>query len=363
MSNLHVMSLRRAAILVLLALACSCATTKRDASEPVGVSTVRSAGITADPLASWSAGPAKQAILDLVARASAAGSASFVPEEERVATFDTDGTLWPEKPLPEAAFTIARLESEVANNRALENQEPFKSILKSDTEGLSSLDRHVVLSAIARTHSGMTDEAFETKVHTFLVDARHPVLGVPYAALVYRPMRELLAHLRDHNFTIYVCTAGDQGFVRAYAPAMYGIPRERIIGSTFAKELVRENGRTVLRRKPDLASYNDKEEKVVNIERHIGRRPLLAAGNVGSGGDIAMLTYARERVGASLALVVNHDDPVRELAYREPDGATLAAARKHGFIVVSMRADWTQVFDAPPVQRAAEPVGRGGSAR
>lgn len=336
---------RRAALLVLLVVACSCAGLKREPGEPVGISTVRSAGVARDPLASWNAGSTKQAIIDLVAKSSAAGSASFVPEEERIATFDNDGTLWPEKPLPEAAFTVARLRSEVAENRELRSEEPFKSILTGNVERLASLAMPVILSSIARTHSGMTDEAFELKVHTFLVDARHPVFGVPYTALAYRPMRELLAYLRDHRFTIYLCTGGDQGFVRAFAPATYGIPRERVIGSTFAKELVIENGRTVLRRKPEIASFNDNEEKVVNIERHIGRRPLLAAGNVRSGGDIAMLTYARGRVGASLALVIKHDDPVRELSYSEADGATLTAARERGFVVVSMRDDWAQIFD------------------
>lgn len=350
----------RAFAVVLLVLACGCARHARSLSaEPVGVSTVTAAAVVREPLPSWRAGETKQAIIDFVTRVSTPGSPSMVPEQERIATFDNDGTLWPEKPLAEAAFTIARLKSEVVDNPLLAQEEPYASILAGDVDRLSSMGRDVILGAIARTHSGMTDEAFELGVHSFLLDARHPVFGVPYPALAYRPMRELVEYLRDHAFDIYLCTSGDQGFARAYVPAAFGIPRDHVIGTTFAEELVIENGRAMLRRKPQIASFNDREEKAANIQRFIGRRPLLAAGNVGtgdvrggrirSGGDIAMLSYAKGREGPSLALVVHHDDAERELAYDEPDGATLEAASQRGFVVVSMRKDWSQIFDeAPP---------------
>ncbi len=359
------MSLGKAIVLGILVLASGC--TKHAqwpaSGEPVGVSTVESAAVVRDPLPSWNRGPTRQAIIDFVTRVSTPGSPSIVPEQERIATFDNDGTLWPEQPLPEAAFTIAQLKLEVVGNPLLAAEEPYRSILDGDVNRLSSLGREAILSAIARTHSGMTDEAFEMTVHTFLLDARHPVFGVPYPSLAYRPMRELLAYLREHKFTIYLCTGDEQAFARAFAPATYGIPRDHIIGTTFAKEWVVEKGRGELRRKPEIVSLNDKEEKAVNIERYIGRRPILAAGNVRpgkirEGGDVAMLTYARGREGPSLALVVHHDDPERELAYDEPDGTTLQAASERGFVVISMRYDWAQVFDPPPGGRPTLPGAR-----
>lgn len=352
------MSIARAFVLGLLVLACSC--TKHagwPASEPVGVSTVQSASVVLDPLPSWNAGPTRQAIIDFVARVTTPGSPSLVPENERIATFDNNGTLWPEQPLPEAAFTIARLKGEVVGNPMLAQEEPYRSILDNDVNRLSSLGPEVILSAIARTHSGMTDDALELSVHSFLLDARHPVFNRPYPALAYRPMLELLDYLRDRKFSIYLCTGEDQAFARSFAPATYGIPREHVIGSTFAKELVVEKGHAELRRKPQIASLNDREEKAANIERYIGRPPVVAVGNVRpgrirQGGDIAMLTYARGREAPSLALVVHHDDAKRELAYDEPDGVTLAAAREQGFVVVSMRNDWKQVFDPAPGTKA-----------
>jgi hypothetical protein len=343
-----------AAIPSIVALACGCLRTrpKPMLGEPVGVSTVRSVGITRIPLQSWNAGPTKQAIIDFVVEASADGSPRLIPEAERIAIFDDDGTLWPEIPLAEAAFAVARLRTEAAENEELREEEPFRSILAGDSTKLASLRMPTVLSTLARTHSGISDEAFELQAHSFLVDARHPIFNVPYTALVYRPMRELLDYLREHSFTIYVSSSGDQAFLRAFAPAAYGVPRDHVIGSTFAKKVAVEGSRTVLRRLPALTSYNDGDEKVVNIDRCIGWRPALAAGRV-PGGDIPMLTYARGRRGPSLALIVHHDDPTRELAYDEPGGATLAAARERGFLVVSMRNDWAQVFDVPRLAKSS----------
>lgn len=349
----------RSFALVLLVLGAGCAKHAREPAVPVGVSTVTAAAVVREPLSSWRAGDTKQAIIDFVTRVSTPGSPSMVAEQERIAVFGNDGTLWPEKPLAEAAFTISRLKAEVVDDPLLAQDEPYASILAGDVDRLSSLGRDVILNAIARTHSGMTDEAFELGVHTFLLDARHPVFGVPYPALAYRPMRELIEYLRDHRFDVYLCTSGDQGFARAYVTGTYGIPRDHVIGSTFAEELVVQDGQSELRRLPRIASLNDGDEKAANIQRTIGRRPLFAAGDVGtgekragrvrSGGDIAMLTYARGEKAPSLAIVVHHDDAERELAYDEPDGATLEAARQRGFVVVSMRKDWAQIFDeAPP---------------
>jgi phosphoserine phosphatase len=315
--------------------------------EGVGVTTVRSASLAQDPLPSWKPGPTKQAIVDLVTRTTAAGSPSAVPELDRIAAFDNDGTLWPEHPLAEAAFTAERLRSKLVDHPELKGQEPFKALFASDIDKAPPQGSESLLSAIAETHAGMTEEAFEAEAKSFLLPARHPRFVAPFLSLAYRPMRELLTYLRQHGFSIYVCTGGDQSFVRAFAPETYGVSRDHVIGSMVAEELVFEKGRAVLRRKPRFISINDKEEKAANIWRFIGRRPLIAVGNVRSGGDVAMLRYARGRGPNSLALVINHDDPVRELAYTEPDGATLAAAQEHGFVVVSMRNDWSQVFDTP----------------
>ena len=331
------------AVSALLALSC-CGHDRWRSSEPVGTSEILSTVTPRDPLPSWGPGLARQAIIDTVIRATSPGSASLVPEDERIAVFDDDGTLRPERPLAEAAFTISRLKAEVVGNPELAREEPYRSILDNDAQKLSTFGREAILRAVGRTHSGITDEALELSVHSFLLDARHPMLDAPYPTLTYQPMLELLDYLRAHKFTIYLSTASDQAFARAIAPASYGIARDHVIGSAFEKQLVVSKDRADLVRKPELSSLNDGEAKAVNLQRRIGERPVVAVGRVGTGGDVAMLSYTRKRAGASLALVLLHDVAERELAYDEPDGATLAAAREHGFVVVSMKHEWSQVF-------------------
>jgi hypothetical protein len=341
--------LRSRAVLAMVVAACSCAAPRSDTI--VGVSTVTSAMIGREPLASWVDGPSKRAVMDFVMRVSAAGGAYAVPEQDRIATFDNNGTLWPEKPLPEAAFVAGRLRAKAMEESKLRDQPSYTAVMTDGAEGLGSKGMEAVQSALAQTHAGKTDEAFEADARGFLFNARHPRFNAPYPSLAYKPMRELLVYLREHGFSIYLCTDEDEGFARAFAPDTYQIPREHIIGSSTKKELAFEKDGAVLRRTEKIASFNDKEEKAANISRYIGRRPLLAVGNVGTGGDIAMLTYTHGNTIPSLQLVIQHDDPARELAYTEPDDETLAAARERGFVVVSMKNDWSQVFDTPPPKK------------
>jgi hypothetical protein len=347
----------RQLLAVVAVVACGCTRPSTTASTlpPVGISTIQRAVVNKEPLSAWVDGNAKQAIVDFVTRVSAPGSPSMLPEGERIAVFDNDGTLWPEQPLPEAAFTVARLRAEIVDKPELAEREPYASVLNGGIEGLVSLGRESVLNAVANTHSGMTDEQFAAEARIFFANTTHPRFGVPYTALVYRPMRELLAYLRDHGFTIYLCTAGDEGFVRAFSGVAYEIPRERVIGSSFRKELVLGKERAVLMRTPELASLNDREEKVLSIARQIGRRPVIAVGRVRNGGDVAMLTYTSMQGAPSLELVINHDDAEREFAYAEPNGETLAAARGRGFAVVSMKNDWVEVFDKPKARDVQPP--------
>jgi hypothetical protein len=184
-------------------------------------------------------------------------------------------------------------------------------------------------------------------VRRFFATARHPKLGLPFTALAYRPMVELMAFLGQHGFKVFVSSGGGVDFMRVVSQQMYGVPPEQVIGTALEKEPRQQGQQTVLWRKPIIETINDQEGKPVNIDRHIGRRPLLAAGNVRSGGDIAMLSYSQLPGRPSLQLLINHDDAAREFAYGESDGASLAAAARHGWQVVSMKHDWRVVFAAP----------------
>ncbi|HVH45572.1 MAG TPA: HAD family hydrolase [Labilithrix sp.] len=296
-----------------------------------------------DALPSWNDGAVKRSVVDFVDRVTNDGP-DFVPFEDRIAVFDNDGTLWQEKPLAEGAFTLARLERLTEADPSLRAEEPFKSALDADVVRLHEQGAAAVLELAKKTHTGMTDKAYAADVRQFLATARHPRFGVPYTDLAYTPMLELLDLLRHRGFTTYVCSGGDTDFIRVFSTNVYGLPPERVIGSRFDKELVSIEGKTALLRTPKIESINDKDEKPVGVDRRLGKRPIFAAGNVGTGGDIAMLRYTRDRNGPSFALVIQHDDAEREAAYGEKDGATLDAARRHGFSVVSMKRDWKVVF-------------------
>jgi hypothetical protein len=313
---------------------------------------VRFAG--ADPLPSWNDGPVKSTVLDFVTRVTTEGTADFVPVEERIATFDNDGTLWVEKPLPtEVYFVLARVRELVARDPGLGERQPFKAAVEGDTTYFHETGAAAVLELLLATHTGMTQEQFRVEVQRFFETARHPTLHRPFTELAYQPMLEVLAHLRTSGFQIWLCSGGTVDFMRGFAGRTYGVPPERIIGSEFKRESRRHDGRLSIWRSPAIEAVNDKDGKPVGIDRHIGRRPVVVGGNVLSGGDIAMMEYSKGRSGPSLELLVNHDDAEREFAYAERDNASLEAARRLGFTVVSMARDWRTIF-GPPRTRAID---------
>jgi hypothetical protein len=298
----------------------------------------------ADPLPSWNDTAAKRAILEFVAQATAEGGPRYVPPGDRIATFDNDGTLWCEQPTIEVVYTRERAAALLAARPELTKQRPYDVLLRKDPAVLSTLGAEDVVRILADTHTGMTEDEFLAEVTRFFATARHPRFGVAYTRVVYQPQLELLAYLRAHAFKIFICSGGEISFMRAVSQDLYGVPPEHVIGTYFLDTTEERNGRLVLRRTSTLVAINDKGAKPVGIKRHIGKRPILACGNVRSGGDVAMLRYAKGHTLPSLALLVDHDDGVREAAYAETDGASLAAARGHGFTVVSMRDDWRRVF-------------------
>jgi hypothetical protein len=175
--------------------------------------------------------------------------------------------------------------------------------------------------------------------------ARHPKLDRPFTEITYQPMLELLAYLRRNGFQTWLCSGGTIDFMRAFAPQIYGVPVEQIIGSELKRESRMEGGRLVVWRLPEIDAINDKEGKPVGIDRQIGKRPVFVAGNVLSGGDIAMMEYSKGRAGPSFQLLINYDDDAREFAYAEKNNASLDAAKKYGFTVANIKSDWKQSSD------------------
>ncbi|NVJ16051.1 HAD family phosphatase [Myxococcus sp. AM010] len=301
--------------------------------------------LAADALPSWNEGPVKQAILDFVTRSTTEGDAGFIPPEARIATFDNDGTLWPEQPLVQGAFMLKPLRARVKQAPSLAKRQPFKAVLEGDLSGLSSMDKSKLMKLLGETHAGMTEEVFIREVRTFFQHARHPRWSVPYNQLAYAPMLELLRFLRTNGFQTWISSGGGIDFIRVISEDTYGIPPQQVIGSHLKKTFDGGHAPSVLRREARVAHVNDKAGKPVGIDEHIGRRPVFAAGNVRSGGDIQMLQYTRRRPRPGFALLIHHDDAAREFAYEEKDGASLKAAREGGWAVVSMQRDWRRIFN------------------
>lgn len=306
-----------------------------------------------DPLPSWNEGSVKKAIIDFVTRVTKPGGPDFVPAGDRIATFDNDGTLWVEKPLPnEVFFVLSRLKEMAAKDPSLKERQSFKAALEGDAAYFHEAGAKAVLELLLATHTGMTQEQFAGEARRFIETERHPRLDRPYTAVVYQPMIELLAYLRANQFQTWLCSGGTIDFMRVFALKTYGIPPEQVIGSEFKRESRREGDRLVIWRLPEIDAINDKDGKPVGIDRQVGERPIFVAGNVFSGGDIAMMEYSKGRSGPSFQLLINHDDAEREFAYAEKDNFSLDAAKKFGFTVVNIKSDWKTIF-APPAASAA----------
>ncbi len=300
-------------------------------------------------LSSWHDGPAKLAILDFVARVTLKGGAHFVPPADRVAVFDNDGTLWCEQPQQvQFFFGRDRLAALAAHDPSLRERQPFKAYLENDIQAMHTLGKKGLFEAAAAVHSGLTEEAFDKLARTWLANSHHPSLGVPFPALHYRPQIELLAYLRHHGFKTFIVSGGGLDLMRAFSEEIYGVAREQVIGSSVKTRFDIQGGRGELVKLAELGSFDDREEKVVNIGLHIGRRPILAFGN--SDGDLAMLRYTASGKGPSLAMLLHHDDAAREFAYdREfrlsPLAEALDRCAEYGITLVSMKDDWRNVFE------------------
>jgi phosphoglycolate phosphatase-like HAD superfamily hydrolase len=303
-----------------------------------------------DPLPSWNDGPAKQSIITFVEKVTKPGSPDFVPVPERIATFDNDGTLWCEKPLPvQLYFVLDRVKALAPQHPEWKQKEPFASLLKGDLKGAMAGGERALLEIVMATHTGMTTVEFEKIVKDWIATAKHPKTGKLYTQMVYQPMLEVLAYLRANGFKTFVVSGGGIEFMRPWMEQAYGIPPEQVVGSSVKTKFELRDGQPVIVRLPELNFIDDKGGKPVGINQHIGRRPIAAFGN--SDGDLQMLQYTCAGSGARFCLYVHHDDADREYAYDRKD--TLARLDKgldeaavKGWTVVSMKSDWKTIFPA-----------------
>lgn len=303
-----------------------------------------------DPLPSWNDGKTKQSIVDFVTKVTKEGGSDFVPIPERIATFDNDGTLWVEQPLPfQLAFVIDDLKRRAEKEPKLADDPMVKAALAGDLAKLLEGEHHDgLMRVIALTHTGLTTDEFRANVEAWLVSTKHPKYGKRYDQLTYQPMHELLRYLRANGFKTFIVSGGGADFMRVWAERVYGIPPEQIVGSAARTKFELRDSGPVLIKTLDHFFVDDKDGKPVGIHQFIGRRPIAAFGN--SDGDQAMLQYTTiNNPRPNFGLIVHHTDSEREYAYdREAGLARLAKALdeapKRGWTVVDMKRDWSRVF-------------------
>jgi phosphoglycolate phosphatase-like HAD superfamily hydrolase len=302
----------------------------------------------ADPLPAWNEGPSKDAVVQFVTKVTTQDAPEFIPQSERIAVFDNDGTLWSEQPLySQLAFALDRVKALAPKHPEWKSRQPFKAALEDDLKTLAASGEKGLVTLIMATHAGMTSEEFQKIVKDWLTSARHPTLKRPYTALVYQPMLELLAYLRANGFKTFIVSGGGVEFMRAWVEEIYGIPPEQVIGSSIKTKYQVKNRVPSIVRLAELNFIDDKAGKPVGINQHIGRRPIAAFGN--SDGDFEMLEWVTAGAGTRLGLIVHHDDAEREFAYDRTSrigrlARGLDEGPKRGWTIVSMKRDWKQVY-------------------
>src|SRR5262245_8684022 len=299
-------------------------------------------------LTSWVDGGARTALIDFVKQVTADGTPDFVPPADRIAVFDNDGTLWCEKPMPiELGFILARLAAMAERDAGLRDKQPWKAAYNKDYAWLGDVitkhyhgddsDVKVLIGGLLKAFDGMSVDRYQAAAETFLEQAEHPSLKRRLRDCGYAPMVELLRYLEAHGFVNYIASGGDRDFMRVVTDEIYGIPAERVVGSSSALRYVEDDGCGAIAYvgKPDV--FDDGPAKPVRIWSRIGRRPILAVGN--ANGDLPMLRFAGGERPA-LRVLLLHDDADREFAYTSGAEKILEHARANAWTVVSMKDEW-----------------------
>jgi phosphoglycolate phosphatase-like HAD superfamily hydrolase len=300
-------------------------------------------------LPSWNDGASKRAIVDFVTRVTKDGSVDYVPVAERIATFDNDGTLWSEQPIYfQFIFALDRVKALAPQHPEWRTQQPFKGAISGDMKALAASGEKGLGELLIATNTGMSTDEFSKAVSDWLSTAKHPRFKRPYTELVYQPMLELLAYLRQNGFKTFIVSGGTVEFMRVFTEKVYGIPPEQVVGTSFVTKFqMGPNGVPVLMREPKIEFIDDGPGKPVGIQMFIGRRPIFAFGN--SDGDQQMLEWTAAGAGARFEGLVHHTDAEREWAYDRQSQIghlekALDEATLRKWVVVDMKQDWKVIY-------------------
>ncbi len=299
-----------------------------------------------DPLPSWNEVASKKAIVAFVSGVTKEGSSTYVAPEDRIATFDNDGTLWVEKPLYTHLLGVfQRMKAQMAADPSLKDREPYRAVAANDMSYFMNLYEDAAFATIVSQlmgvpFGGMTSEQYDAWGREFLSEFKHPKLKVGVEGLIYKPMIELIRYLEQNDFTVYIFTADEGAFLRLAATNLYGLPPSQVLGTSIRSEWVVENEKPLLVRTYRMQHLNNWDGKPRLIQQVIGKRPIFAAGN--SNGDQHMLQYAA--LSGGMSVLVHHTDDKREFAYTSHTDKVMPLAQKEGWTVIDMKRDWKAIF-------------------
>lgn len=342
---------------VLVALLATAAAVAALIIEPTWAQTASSSPTTnrtqagGDPLPSWNDGVIKQRIIEYVNNVTNPENTNYyIFPEDRVAVFDNDGTMWSEKPIPFQAFFILDRLEELSKSIPAEIKQKnpqIKQLLEEKNFTNLQLSEKDVMSLALLTESNITQPEFNNMVKMWAKTAQHPQTDRRFVEMIYQPMIELVDFLKDNHFKTFIVSGGGIDFVREALSSVYGIPPDQIIGSSIKYQYINgtdPGNSTTIFRKQELDSFDNNEVKPENIQLHIGKVPVLAAGN--SDGDLQMLTYTDDNNnhGKSLEILIHHDDGVREYSYDKGAENVLQEAKNKNWSVVSMKDDFVSIY-------------------
>ena len=316
---------------------------KKEQAEQVNIVTTET-----DPLPSWNDVQSKKDIIAFVNTITDSTNANFVKPEDRIITFDNDGTLWSEQPAYfQLFFAIDRIKAMAADHPEWQKDKILKAAIDGDMKTLASEGEKGLMKIIMVSHVGMTTDEFAQIVQDWIATAKHPVTGKSYKKMVYQPMLEVINYLKANQCKVFIVSGGGIEFMRPWTQEVYGIPAEQVVGSSIKTKFELREGKPVLVRLPEIDFIDDKEGKPIGIHTHIGKKPIASFGN--SDGDLAMLQWAASGDKARLMVYIHHTDAEREYAYDR--GSSIGnfdkgwdEAKAKNWTIVDMKSDWNSIY-------------------
>ena len=304
----------------------------------------------------WNQCEALTALQDYVKDVTNPSSPNYIKEEDRIATFDMDGTFVGE--LYPSYFEYNLLEY-----RALDdpNYEAPKDVMETAQEirdfvrNGKALPDHFDMKhayAAAKAYAGMTLAEFDAYVKAYAAQPANGFTGMTYGESFYKPMLEVFDYLKANGFTCYVVSGSDRFICRALTEAI-GIQPNRVIGmdvklvssSQGTEEGVNYTmGREEsILRTDELIIKNLKTNKVKQIAQEIGKVPVLSFGN--SSGDCAMHNYCLgNKTYKTATFMLVADDDARDHANLAEGAKREAKWREAGYHIISMKNDFKTIY-------------------